>query len=189
MYSIDLNIHTALLCHLCGHKYVDEQVNQPQHRRVPTTVQKQVFERFILGLNPVVCVVIQLPPHTECLDPHLQINKKKQFLLQSRRNIYTLGHHNTSLYLLFRSPLIGVIIPKVRESRPHMRLLQDHQRFGVPIFRFRITHRSQKCHTVCLIVADSVFGVDEPPEPRLKSVECTQIHNTVGENCTYCILF
>ena len=189
MYSIDLNIHTALLCHLCGHKYVDEQVNQPRHRHVPTTVQKRVFERFILGLNPVVCVVVQLPPHTERLDPHLQINKKKQFLLQSRRNIYTLGHHDTSLYLLFRSPLIGVIIPKVRESRPHMRLLQDHQRFGVPIFRFRVTHHSQKCHTVRLIVADSIFGVDEPPEPRLKSVECAQIHNTVGENCTYCILF
>ena len=118
-----------------------------------------------------------------------QINKKKQFLLQSRRNIYTLGHHDTSLYLLFRSPLIGVIILKVRESRPHMRLLQDHQCFGVPIFRFRITHRSQKCHTVRLIVADSVFGVDEPPEPCLKSVERAQIHNTVGENCTYCILF
>ena len=114
MYSIDFNIHTTLLCHLCGHKYVDEQVNQPRHRHVPTTVQKRVFERFILGLNPVVCVVVQLPPHTECLDPHLQINKKKQFLLLSRRTIYTLGHHDTSLYLLFRSPLIGVIIPKVR---------------------------------------------------------------------------
>ena len=189
MYSIDFNIHTALLCHLCGHKYVDEQVNQPRHQHVPTTVQKRVFERFILGLNPVVCVVVQLPPHTECLDPHLQINKKKQFLLLSRRTIYTLGHHDTSLYLLFRSPLIGVIIPKVRESRPHMRLLQDHQRFGVPIFRFRVTHHSQKCHTVRLIVADSVFGVDEPPEPRLKSVERAQIHNTVGENCMYCILF
>ena len=136
---------------------MDEQVNQPRHRHVPTTVQKRVFERFIMGLNPVVCVVVQLPPHTECLDPHLQINKKKQFLLQSRRNIYTLGHHDTSLYLLFRSPLIGVIIPKVRESRPHMRLLQDHQCFGVPIFHFHVTHRSQKCHTVHLIVANSVF--------------------------------
>ena len=163
MYSIDFNIHTALLCHLCGHKYVDEQVNQPRHRHVPTTVQKRVFERFILGLNPVVCVVVQLPPHTECLDPHLQINKKKQFLLLSRRTIYTLGHHDTSLYLLFRSPLIGVIIPKVRESQPHMRLLQDHQCFGVLIFHFRVTHHSQKCHTVRLIVADSIFGVDEPP--------------------------
>ena len=163
MYSIDFNIHTALLCHLCGHKYVDEQVNQPRHGHVLTTVQKRVFERFILGLNPVVCVVIQLPPHAECLDPHLQINKKKQFLLLSRRTIYTLGHHDTSLYLLFRSPLICVIIPKVRESLPHMQLLQDHQRFGVLIFRFRITHRSQKCHTVRLIVADSVLGVDEPP--------------------------
>ena len=168
---------------------MDEQVNEPRHRHVPATVQKRVFERFILSLNPVVCVVVQLPPHTECLDPHLQTNKNKQFLLQSRRNIYTVGHHDTSLYLLFRSPLISVIIPKVREPRPDMRLLQGHQCFGVAIFHFRITHRSKKCHTVCLIVADSVFGVDQPPEPHLKSVECAQIHNTVGENCTYCILF
>ena len=123
------------------------------------------------------------------LGPTSANKKKKQFLLQSRRNIYTLGHHDTSLYLLFQSPLIGVIIPKVREPRPDMRLLQGHQCFGVPIFCFRVTHCSQKCHTVCFIVADSVFGVDEPPEPRLKSVEHAQIHNTVGENCTYCILF
>ena len=94
---------------------MDEQVNEPQHRHVPATVQKQVFERFILGLNPIVCVVVQLPPHMEHLDPHLQTNKNKQFLLQPRRNIYTVGHHDTSLYLLFQSPLISVIIPKVRE--------------------------------------------------------------------------
>ena len=125
----------------------------------------------------------------ERLDPYLQTNKNKQFLLQPRRNIYTVGHHDTSLYLLFQSPLISVIIPKVREPRPHMRLLQGHQCFGVAIFHFRVTHHSKKCHTVCLIVADSIFGVDQPPEPCLKSVECAQIHNTVGENCAYCILF
>ena len=111
----------------------------------------------------------------ECLDPHLQTNKNKQFLLQSRRNIYTVGQHDTSLYLLFRNPLISVIIPKVREPQPDMRLLQGHQHFGVAIFHFRITHHSKKCHTVCLIVTDSVFGVDQPPEPCLKSVEHTQI--------------
>ena len=56
---------------------MDEQVNQPRHRHVPTTVQKQVFERFILGLNPVVCVVVQLPPHTEWLGP-TSANKQKE---------------------------------------------------------------------------------------------------------------
>ena len=94
---------------------MDEQVNEPRHRHVPATAQKRVFEHFILSLNPIVCVVIQLPPHTECLDPHLQTNKNKQFLLQSRRNIYTVRQHDTSLYLLLWSPLISVIIPKVRE--------------------------------------------------------------------------
>ena len=189
MYSINLNIHTGLLHHLCGHKYMDEQVNEPRHRYVLATVQKRVFECFILSLNAIVYVVVQLPPHMECLDPHLQTNKNKQFLLQPRRNIYTVGHQDTSPYLLFRSPLISVIIPKVRKTSPDMRLLQGHQCFGVAIFRFCITHRSKKCHTVCLIVADSVFGVDQPLEPCLKSVECTQIHNTVGENCVYCVLF
>ena len=160
---------------------MDEQVNEPRHRHVLATVQKRVFECFILSLNPIVCVVIQLPLHTERLDLHLQTNKNKQFLLQSRRNIYTVRQHNTSLYLLFRSPLISVIVPKVREPQPDMRLLQGHQHFGVAIFYFRVTHHSKKCHTVCLIVADSVFGVDQPPEPCLKSVECAQIHNTVGK--------
>ena len=113
----------------------------------------------------------------------------KQFLLQPRRNIYTIGHHDTSPYLLFQSQLISVIILKVREPRPDMRLLQGHQHFGVAIFHLYVTHRSKKFHTVCLMVADCVVGVDEPLEPRLKSVEHTQIHYTVGENCTYCILF
>ena len=119
-------------------------------------------------------------PTQNAWDPHLQTNKNKQFLLQPRRNIYTVGFHDTSLYLLLRSPLISVIILKVREPRPDMRLLQGHQCFGVAIFCFRVTHCSKKCHTVCLIVADSVFGVDQPPEPCLKSVEHSHIHNTVG---------
>ena len=135
-----------------------------------------------------LCCLTIASPH-RMLGPQLQTNNNKQFLLQPRRNIYTVGHQDTSPHLLFRSPLISVIIPKVRKTSPDMRLLQGHQCFDVAIFCFYVTHHSKKCHTVCLIVADSIFGVDQPPEPRLKSVEHAQIHNTVGENCMYCVLF
>ena len=121
--------------------------------------------------------------------PHLQINLKKMFLLPTRRHIYQLRPHAHCVYLLFWSPLVTVIIPEVREPRPHMWLLEDHQRFRVRIFRLCIPHCSQKCHTVCLVVTQSVLGVDEPPEPCLQSVESAQIDDTVGENCTNCVLF
>ena len=55
---------------------MDEHLNQPRHRHVPTTVQKRVFERFILGLNPVVCVCRTIASPHGMLGP-TSANKQK----------------------------------------------------------------------------------------------------------------
>ena len=77
LHSAALNFGIGLLSHLCGHKHLDQQVDKPRHRHVPATIQKRIFESLVLGLNPIVRVIVQLPPHTVRLDPHLQINSKK----------------------------------------------------------------------------------------------------------------
>ena len=100
LHSDISNFGIGLLGHLCGHKHLHQQIDQPRHGHVPATIQKRIFKRFVLGLNPVVRVVVELPPNAIGLDPHLQINFKELFLLQ-QGDIYINNAHTLIVFTFF----------------------------------------------------------------------------------------
>ena len=89
-------------------------------------LRKGILKCLVLCLSAIVCVVIQLVPNTECLNPHLQ-NKKKTTVAPAHRNYNnTLWDHTSSGYLLLWCPLLHVVVAEVWEPRPYVGLLQVH---------------------------------------------------------------
>ena len=82
------NFGIGLLGHLCGHKHLDQQIDQPRHGHVSATIQKRIFKRFVLGLNPVVRVVVELPAQCDRLGPTSANKFQRTFPPPTRRHIY-----------------------------------------------------------------------------------------------------
>ena len=87
---------TGLLCYLCQDKNSDEQIYQSRHRHIVAAVEKGILKHLILCLYAIVCVVVELAPDTECLNPHLQNKKKQQFRLPT---IFITIHYEATLPL------------------------------------------------------------------------------------------
>ena len=54
-----------------GQRHPRLYVEQSRHSHIMTTIQKWIFEGFILGLNTIVHVILQLLPNSISLNPHL----------------------------------------------------------------------------------------------------------------------